>query len=189
MRVKLAQFGEDGWVLAHPISLHLPSPVRCSVRSIWVGRYTNPVASLVKICTLWKKSPSAPPPPPTPCCGGEGGEGNNYAFRGRGRGLESFLGTSCKEILRKRPSNFYWNCNFSLLFSLLTHFRFHFFRCLECSAWLRTKQKKNIFFRFKARTKIPTFSLVFALSEYERRTLIVTWKAARAGWWSWKYFP
>jgi hypothetical protein len=34
------------------------------------------------------------------------------------------------------------------------------------------KAKKNIFFRFKARTKIPTFSLVFALSEYERRTLV-----------------
>jgi hypothetical protein len=32
------------------------------------------------------------------------------------------------------------------------------------------KAKKHTFFRFKARTKIPTFSLIFALSEYEWRT-------------------
>jgi hypothetical protein len=38
------------------------------------------------------------------------------------------------------------------------------------------KAKKNTFFRFKARTKIPTFSLIFALSEYERRTLLQTFK-------------
>jgi hypothetical protein len=36
------------------------------------------------------------------------------------------------------------------------------------------KAKKHTFFRFKARTKIPTFSLIFALSEYERRTLVGT---------------
>jgi hypothetical protein len=35
------------------------------------------------------------------------------------------------------------------------------------------KAKKTPFFRFKARTKIPTFSLIFALSEYERRTLVM----------------
>ncbi len=46
-----------GWgVHAHPLSLHLPSPVKFSVLSSWVGRYTNPVLSLVKICTLcWKR--------------------------------------------------------------------------------------------------------------------------------------
>jgi hypothetical protein len=33
--------------------------------------------------------------------------------------------------------------------------------------------------RFKARTKIPTFSLIFALSEYERLTLAGTQKVGR----------
>ncbi len=33
------------------------------------------------------------------------------------------------------------------------------------------KAKLTTFFRFKAKTKIPTFSLIFALSEYERLTL------------------
>ena len=48
--------GWCGWgVHAHPLSLHLPSPVKLSLRSSWVGRYTNPVSSLVKICTLCNK--------------------------------------------------------------------------------------------------------------------------------------
>ncbi len=46
--------GWRGWGMhAHPLLLHLPSPVSCSVRSSWVGRYTDPVSSLVKIGTLW----------------------------------------------------------------------------------------------------------------------------------------
>ncbi len=43
---------------------------------------------------------------------------------------------------------------------------------------MRTKRKKPLFFRFKAKTKIPTFSLIFALSEYERRTLVLPRLAA-----------
>ncbi len=40
---------------AHPLSLHLPSPVKlqCTLQLSGVDRYTNPVSSLVKICTLW----------------------------------------------------------------------------------------------------------------------------------------
>jgi hypothetical protein len=34
------------------------------------------------------------------------------------------------------------------------------------------KAKKTPFFHFQAKTKIPTFLLIFALSEYERRTLV-----------------
>jgi hypothetical protein len=67
----------------------------------------------------------------------------------------------------------YFVCLFASLFTSHS-FRFHFFRCLECFARMRTKRKKTSFFRFKAKTKIPTFSLIFALSEYERRTLLRT---------------
>jgi hypothetical protein len=59
-------------------------------------------------------------------------------------------------------------------FSLFGMFRFH-----------ANKAKKHTFFRFKARTKIPTFSLIFALSEYERRTLLGTeegWLGTEEGW-------
>ena len=88
-------------------------------------------------------------------------------------GVGKLLGTSCKEILKKRPSNFYWNCKFSLLFSLLTQFALIFFAVwnvpLPCE-----QSEKTHFFRFKARTKIPKFSLIFALSEDERHTLLRT---------------
>ncbi len=56
----------------------------------------------------------------------------------------------------------FWLSSLSF-FSLFGMFRFH-----------ANKAKKHTFFRFKARTKIPTFSLIFALSEYERRTLLLT---------------
>ncbi len=49
-----------GWgVHAHPLSLHLPSPVKlqCSVRSSWVGRHTNPVSSLGKYVLCARLSP------------------------------------------------------------------------------------------------------------------------------------
>ncbi len=61
------------------------------------------------------------------------------------------LGTSCKEILIKRPSNFYWNCNFSLLFSLLTHFALIFFAVWSVSLACEQSEKTHIFayFRFK----------------------------------------
>jgi hypothetical protein len=59
----------------------------------------------------------------------------------------------------------------SLLFSLLTHFAF-IFSLFGVFRLIASKAKKPTFFRFKARTKIPTFSLVFALSEYERRLVI-----------------
>jgi hypothetical protein len=62
------------------------------------------------------------------------------------------------------------NYAFSLLSSLLAHFGFFFFAVSSVSLACE-QSEKNTFFRFKARTKIPTFSLVFALSEYERRTL------------------
>jgi hypothetical protein len=58
MRVKLALAGKGG-VHAHPLSLHLPSPVKLQCTLQLSGRYTNPVSSLVKICTLW---PSHSPP-------------------------------------------------------------------------------------------------------------------------------
>jgi hypothetical protein len=81
-------------------------------------------------------------------------------------GFGKLLETSCKEIGVLR-------CNFSLLFSLLTRFALIFF-AFGIFRLHANKAKKNHFFRFKARTKIPTFSLIFALSEYERRTLIRT---------------
>jgi hypothetical protein len=62
---------------------------------------------------------------------------NDYAFRGRGWG-------------------------FSLLFSLLTQFAFIFFAAWNVSLPCEQSEKTH-FFRFKARTKIPTFSLIFAL--------------------------
>jgi hypothetical protein len=44
-------------VRAHPLLLHLPSPVKlqCTLHAAeWaLGRLTNPASSLVKICTLW----------------------------------------------------------------------------------------------------------------------------------------
>ena len=61
-------------------------------------------------------------------------------------------------------------CNFSLLLLLLTHFAFIFFAVWSVSLSCE-QSENNHFFRFKARTKIPTFSLIFALSEYEQRTL------------------
>ncbi len=70
---------------------------------------------------------------------------NDYAFRGRGWG-------------------------FSLLFSLLTQFAL-IFSLFGMFCFHANKVKKHTFFRLKARTKIPTFSLIYALSEYERRTL------------------
>ncbi len=44
-----------GWgVHAHPLSLHLPSPVKLQCTLQLSGRI-HPVSSLVKICTLWSK--------------------------------------------------------------------------------------------------------------------------------------
>ncbi len=45
-----------GWgVHANPLSLHLPSPVKLQcTRSSWVDRFTDPVSSIVKKCTLWR---------------------------------------------------------------------------------------------------------------------------------------
>jgi hypothetical protein len=74
------------------------------------------------------------------------------------------------EVVGGWVRKYFW-CLFASLFTF-DSFRFHFFRCLECFACMRTKRKKKFFFRFKAKTKIPTFSLIFALSEYERRTLL-----------------
>ncbi len=46
------RLGWWGWgVHAHPLLLYLTSPVL----SNWVGRYTDPVSSLVKIWTLWSQ--------------------------------------------------------------------------------------------------------------------------------------
>ncbi len=39
------------------------------------------------------------PPAPNPLLCGEGVEGNNYAFRGRGRGLGSFWGKVVRKYL------------------------------------------------------------------------------------------
>jgi hypothetical protein len=64
--------------------------------------------------------------------------------------------------IRKRPSNFYWNCNSSLLLSLLTQFAFIFFAVW--SVWLSCEQRE------KGDYKSPHFSLIFALSEFVRRT-------------------
>ncbi len=63
-------------------------------------------------------------------------------------GFGKLLGTSCKEILKKRPSNFYWNCNFSLLFSLLTHLFAVF--CLHAN-----KEKKKHFFSLQSEIENP----------------------------------
>ncbi len=57
-----------GWgVHAHPLSLHLPSPVKLQ-STLQLGRYTDPVSSLVKICTLCSslsnRSSLVRPPPP-----------------------------------------------------------------------------------------------------------------------------
>ncbi len=49
MRVKLALAGEGGGrVHAHPLLLHLPSPVKLQCTLQLVGRHTNPVSSLGK---------------------------------------------------------------------------------------------------------------------------------------------
>jgi hypothetical protein len=50
-------------------------------------------------------------------------------------------------------------------------FRFHFFSLFGMFRLHANKAKKHTFFRFIARAKFPTFSLIFASSEYERRTL------------------
>jgi hypothetical protein len=55
----------------------------------------------------WKRKSPTAPPTRNPLLWGEGGEGNNYAFSGKREGFGKLLGTSCKEILKKRPSNFY----------------------------------------------------------------------------------
>ncbi len=68
---------------------------------------------------------------------------------------------------RKRPSNFYWNCNFSLL----THLTFIFFAVWSVSlSW--EQSENNHFFSLQSENKNPHISLIFALSEYERRTLL-----------------
>jgi hypothetical protein len=95
---------------------------------------------------------------------GEGGEGNNYAFRGKRKRFGKLLGTSCEEILRKRPSNFNWNCNFSLLFSLLTHFAFIFFAVwsvsLDCE-----QSEKSYFFSLQSENENPH---IFACFHFKR---------------------
>ena len=174
MRVKLAQAGEDGWVLAHPLSLHLPSPVKfqCTLQlsGHW-GRYTNPVSSLVKICTLWRKSPSAPPQPPAVGGGGSVERGIIMPLGEEWRGFGSFWGQVVRKYLERDLQTFTGIVTFRFSFRFWLIFAFIFFAVwsvsLDCE-----QSEKNIFFRFKARTKIPTFSLVFALSEYERRTLV-----------------
>ncbi len=70
---------------------------------------------------------------------------NDYAFRGRGWG-------------------------FSLIFLLLTQFAFIFFAVWNVSLPCEQSEKTH-FFSLQSEMKIPTFSLIFALSEYERRTL------------------
>jgi hypothetical protein len=51
------------------------------------------------------------------------------------------------------------------------HFSLSFFSLFGVFRLHANKAKKTTVFRFKSKTKIPTFSLIFALSEYERRTL------------------
>ncbi len=73
------------------------------------------------------------------------------------------------------PNTWRWPANFSI-FRFIFSFRFHCFRFLEVFRLKRKKAKKTIFFASK-RKKIGLFSLIFALSENERRTLphIRTW--------------
>jgi hypothetical protein len=96
------------------------------------------------------RSPPPPPPPPGPLLWG-GGEGTNYAFRGKGRGLGSFWGEVLRKYLKRDLKIFTGTVIFQSLFAS-DSFRFHFFRCLECFACMRTKRKNlRIFayFRFK----------------------------------------
>ncbi len=102
-------------------------------------------------------------PPPLPPAVGEGGEENNYAFRGRGRGLESFCfwGQVVKKYLERDLQTF----------TGIVIFRFSF------RFWLISLSFFLLFgvFRLhanKAKTKIPTFLLLFALSEYEWHTIV-----------------
>ncbi len=68
------------------------------------------------------------------------------------------------------PSNFYWNCNFSL-----SSFRFAFIIFAIWSVSLACEQnEKTPFFLLQSEKKKAFFSLIFALSENERRTLIST---------------
>ena len=80
------------------------------------------------------------------------------------RGVGKLLGTSCKEILRKRPSNFYWNCNFSLLFSLLTHFAFIFFAVWNVSLACEQSEKTH-FFSLQSENENPH---IFAYFRFKR---------------------
>ena len=68
------------------------------------------------------------------------------------------------------PSNFYWNCNFSL-----SSFRFAFIIFAFWSVSLACEQsEKTPFFSLQSEKKKAFFSLIFALSENERRTLTCT---------------
>jgi hypothetical protein len=74
-------------------------------------------------------------------------------------GFGKLLGTSCREILIKRPSNFCWNCNFSLHFSLLTYFALIFFAVWSVSLACEQSEKKTLFFASKRERKSPHFRL------------------------------
>jgi hypothetical protein len=79
-------------------------------------------------------------------------------------GVGKLLRTSCKEILRKRPSNFYWKGNFSLLFSLLTHFALIFFAVWNVSLACEQSEKTH-FFSLQSENENPH---IFAYFRFKR---------------------
>jgi hypothetical protein len=82
-------------------------------------------------------------------------------------------GTHTVSDFRECRSNKFGQLGWGRGFMGVTDFAFLHSHYKETFKFLCEQSEINHFFRFKARTKIPTFSLIFALSEFERRTLII----------------